>query len=71
MANHVLDVVKQERVLQLGPCITQTMTAVTQSETYTTGSGDKLELRPVCKVYVLIRIIRMVMFNQNYSYGYV
>ena len=46
------------------------MTVVIQSETYTTGSGDRLELRPVCKVHVLVRFIRTVMFNLVYLYGY-
>ena len=47
------------------------MIVVTQSETYTTGSGDRLGLQPVCRIHVLVRFIRTVMFNQVYSNGYV
>ena len=43
------------------------MTVVTPSETYATGSGDRLELRPVCKVHVFIRFIHIVMFDEVYE----
>jgi hypothetical protein len=40
------------------------MTMVTPSETYATGSGDRLGLHPVCKTHSLARFIRNLMFNQ-------
>jgi hypothetical protein len=36
---------------------------VTQSETYTTTSGDRLRLQRVCRIHVLVRFICTVMFN--------
>ena len=47
------------------------MTVITQSETYTTGSGDRLGLQPVCRIHVLVRFIRTVTFNHVYSNNYI
>ena len=47
------------------------MIVVTQSKTYAVGSGDRLGLQRFCRIHVLVRFIRIVMFNEVYLNDYV
>ena len=63
MGCHVLGVVGvMESVVVLALHYIE-MIVATQSETYATSSGDRLRLQRVCRIHVLVKFIRTVMFN--------